>query len=460
MIRIVSILLALVLWAGPGQVESAHASDKILDIQEVTSPSGITAWLVKDKTLPIISLSFSFKNAGSKQDPAELQGLAQLASNTMDEGAGDIESDAFQGELQDKSITLRYRSGRDHFGGSLKTLSKYQDRAFELLRLSLTQPRFDPAPVKRMAQANQARIRRSQSDPQWVAARIMNDKAYNGHPYALNSGGTLTTLDKITPYDLQGFAKDRLAKDNLVVAVAGNISVDDLKVVLDHVFAALPDKAKLKTIADTSVQNTGKTFLYTKDIPQSIIQISQPGIGRKSPDYYTAQVMNFVLGSSGFGSRLTEEIREKRGLTYGIYSYMNDMNHVQTLNVSTSTENKNAETMIDLIRTEWQKLRDSPVSVEELKNAKSYLIGALPLSMTSTNKISGLMLSLMLDDLPSDYLSKRNAQINAVSAQDIQTFTRKTLNSQNWISVIVGNPTFTNEAISIETIAAPLPNVE
>lgn len=454
MTRILTLLIAALIFTLPAQ-----ASDKILDIQEVTSESGIMAWLVEDQTLPIISLSFSFKNAGSKQDSPELQGLSQLASNTMDEGAGDLDSDAFQGELQDKSITLRYRSGRDHFGGSLKTLSKYQDRAFELLRLSLTQPRFDPDPVRRMAEANQARIRRSQTDPNWMAARIMNDKAYAGHPYALNSGGTLTSLSAITPYDLKKFHKERLAKDNLIVAVTGNITADDLKTVIDQIFGDLPDTATLKSIPDISVQNAGKTFLHEKEIPQSIIQISQPGIGRKHPDYYTAQVMNFILGSSGFGSRLTEEIREKRGLTYGIYSYMNDLGHVQTLNVSTSTENKNAETMLNLITTEWNKLQSSPVSAQELENAKSYLIGALPLSMTSTDKISGLMLSLMLDDLPSDYLSKRNASIAAVTAQDIQALSQRLLKTEDWITVIVGRPEFTTTP-PIERIAAPLPNVE
>ena len=169
-----------------------HASDvmaerdKFLDIKEVKTESGITAWLVEDHHIPVIAFDFAFMDAGAKNDPADKQGLSRLVSNTMDEGAGELTSEAFQKELRDLSISLGFNSGRDSFGGSVKTLTKNKDRAFELLKLAIMQPRFDADPVQRMRQANQARIRSSLSDPDWMAARILNDKAYEGHPYALN----------------------------------------------------------------------------------------------------------------------------------------------------------------------------------------------------------------------------------------------------------------------------------
>lgn len=412
----------------------------ILDIHTVRSNSGIEAWLVEDHSVPVITLSFSFKGAGAINDPEGKEGLAQLASNTMDEGAGDLDSQSFQKTLQDLSISLRFNSSRDDFGGMLKTLSKNKARAFELLKLALTTPRFDPEPVERMKKANQSRIRSSVSDPEWLAARITNDKAYAGHAYARNSGGTLSSLENLTPDDLRAF-HETLSKDDLKIAVAGDITAEELKTVLDDIFSGLPHNADQPAADDQiALQNTGQTFLYMKDIPQTIISMTQKGIDRKDPDYHTAQVMNYILGSSGFGSRLTKEIREKRGLTYGIYSGFTDMTHIDTLSVDTSTKNETVNEMLSLIKTEWDKMKATQVTEEELSDAKSYLIGSLPLSLTSTDKISGIILSLQLDDLPVDYLDQRRAAIENVTAEDIQRVAQDILTPDQFLTVMVGNP--------------------
>lgn len=435
---------------------SAVARDRFIDIQEVTSESGITAWLVEDHSIPVLSIDFAFKNAGSAQDSAALQGLTQLASNTMDEGAGEIDAKSFQKELQDLAITLRFSASRDFFSGRLKTLTRHKDRAFTLLKLALTAPRFDEDAVSRMRDANMARIKRSIADPKWRAARIMNDKAFAGHPYAQNSGGTLSTLSAITPDDLRGFVKNRLALDNLIITVAGDITAEDLKTRLDDIFGVLPAQAKLKATPPLSLQNTGKVFVHEKDIPQTIITMYQPGIDRKDPNYHTAQVMNYILGASGFGSRLMEEIREKRGLTYGIYSSFSDMAYIDILSVSTSTRNDKVSEMLGLIHDEWARMAESEVSQEELSTAQSYLIGSLPLSMTSTDKISQLLLSLRADNLPVDYFDQRQEAISAVSAADIQALAKELLDSKEFITILVGKP----EGVTADEVIKDLKNVE
>ena len=435
---------------------SVGARDRFINIQEVTSESGITAWLVEDHSIPVLSMNFAFKNAGSAQDRLELQGLTQLASNTMDEGAGKIDAKSFQKELQDLAITLRFSASRDFFSGQLKTLTRNQDRAFSLLKLALTNPRFDKDAVHRMRDANIARIKRSISDPQWRAARIMNDKAFAGHPYSQNSGGTLSTLSAITSDDLRGFVKNRLALDNLIVTVAGDITAESLKTRLDDIFGALPLQAKLKQTPSLSLQNTGKIFVHEKDIPQTIITIYQPGISRKDPDYHTAQVMNYILGASGFGSRLMEEIREKRGLTYGIYSSFSNMAQIDILSVSTSTRNDKVSEMLGLIHDEWARMAESEVSQEELSTAQSYLIGSLPLSMTSTDKISQLLLNLRADNLPIDYFDQRQELISAVSSTDIQALAKELLDSKEFITILVGKP----EGIIADEVIEDLENVE
>lgn len=455
-----SVVLVLLLSLPTVACAQQTAPAKMLDIQTVTSKSGITAWLVEDHSIPVIALKFAFKNAGTKHDPADKQGLARMVSNTLDEGAGDLNSQAFQKELQNLAITLNFSAGRDNFGGQVKTLTKHKDRAFELLTMALTMPRFDEEPVSRMRAANQSRIRSSMTNPDWMAARLLNDKAFAGHPYAQNSGGTLSTLENITIEDLRAFPK-QFGRDNLIVGVTGDLTADELKTVLDDVFGGLPQTAPVqRSTADIDLQNQGKVFVYKKDIPQTIIEIVQPGIGRTDPDYHTAQVMNFILGGSGFGSRLMEEIREKRGLTYGVYSSLQDLDHIDTLSVSTSTKNELVPEMMGLIKAEWDKMTEAPVTVEELNAAQQYLIGSVPLSFTSTDNIAGFLLSLQSDELPTDYLEQRQTAIENVTPEDIQTLAQKLLDQNKFLTVLVGQPEMQTDSSNHVVILDALPNVE
>lgn len=448
MIRIALALLVFI-------TSPAFAQEALLDIKEVKSTGGLTAWLVEDHSVPVIALQFAFKGIGSALDPEDKQGLARLASNTMDEGAGDLESQAFQKELKDNSISLYFNSSRDDFGGTLKTLTKYKGKAFDLLTLALTQPRFDAEPLERMRNSNISRIRSSLSDPEWIAARILNDRAFETHPYAHNSGGTISSLATITPDDLRAFT-NYFAKDRLVVSAAGDITEDQLASVLDQLFGHLPETSEVPETANLELQNTGQTFLYKSEIPQTIIEQMQPGIDRKDPDYQTAQVMNFILGSSGFGSRLTEEIREKRGLTYGIYSSLYDLDSIDGLSVSTSTKNESVSEMLRLIKEEWEKIRTEPVEAKELKSAKTYLIGSLPLSLTSTDKIAALLLSLQKSDLPINYLDQREEKIQNMTEDNILQLAKRLLDPDKFVTVLVGQPKGIENVQTIET----LPNVE
>ncbi len=435
-------------------VSARDVQKKYLDIQDVKSPSGISAWLVEDHSVPVIAIKFAFRGAGSKNDPDDKQGLARMLSNTLDEGAGDLDAQGFQKALSDDSISLSFGASRDHFTGQVKTLTLHKDRAFELLELALMAPRFEQEAIERMRAANKSRINASRSDPQWIAARLQNDRLFEGHPYALNSGGTLSSLDAIKEGDLRGFLK-YLGKENLIVAASGDITAEELGLVLDRVFGGLPEGIKVQDAA-YDLQNAGKSYVYTQDIPQTVIEIAQNGIGRADEGYYPAQIMNFILGESGFGSRLMEEIREKRGLTYGIYSYFRDYDDVDVMQVSTSTKNESVGEMLVLIKDEWQKMIDAPVSDKELADAKSYIIGSLPLQLTSTDSIADIILSLQLDHLPITYLDERADKINAVTAADIQNAARNLLDASSFTTILVGKPEGIEGAIMLDK----LPNVE
>lgn len=435
----------------------AQQEDSFLDIQEVTSKSGIKAWLVEDHNVPVLAMEFIFRGQGAITDPPEKQGLARMASNTMDEGAGEIKSREFQKELQDLSLTLRFNVSRDHFGGSFKTLSKNRERGFELLKLALTKPRFDQEPVDRMRESNKSRLRSSVNKPRWIGARIQNDRIFEGHPYAQNSGGTLSGLDSITTADLKTFHK-RLNKNDLIIAVAGDITADELSEALDKIFGALPESAEDSAKAEEkqALKNAGKTYLFEVDIPQTHIEIAQSGISRADEDYHAAQVMNYILGGGGFGSRLMDEIREKRGLTYGIYTYFREYKEADVYHVVTSTQNSTVKEMLGLIKAEWAKIKDEPVAQKELSDARSYLLGSLPLSLTSTDSIAGLVLTLQIDNLPIDYLDQRQEKLRSISTADIQRTAQRILGSDSFTTILVGKPENIENVEKITT----LPNVE
>ncbi|MAS86459.1 MAG: peptidase M16 [Micavibrio sp.] len=434
----------------------AFASDKILNIQQVTSSKGITAWLVEDHSIPVISMEIGF-TYGSAQDPEMLSGLSTLLSNTLDEGAGEVAAQEFQKRLDDNSITLKFNSSRDGFFGSVKTLSKHKSEAFHLLKLALTAPRFDQEAVDRMIAANQSRIRSALSDPEWIAARIANDKAYEHHPYAMNSGGTLQSLSKITPVNLQEVFKSTITRENLRVAVTGDITAEELTKLLDYVFASLPPSRPKAPIENISVQNKGQNFLYTLDIPQSFVEMRWDGLGRKDENYYTLLLLNHILGGNGFGSRLMEEIREKQGLTYGIYSSPQLLDHAPSFTISTSTENKNVGLMLDNIDAIVKEFIAQGVTNDELRRAKQYMIGSLPLQLTSTDSIASILLGMQMDQLPIDYLDKRDAAIHKVSTEDVKTLAQQLLTPEP-LTIIVGNPTL-NDNYKMQVVE-DIPNAQ
>ena len=428
----------------------------ILDIQTVTSPKGIKAWLVEDKTIPVISLRFMFKGAGAVNDPLDKQGLSQVLSNTLDEGAGEYDSQAFQAQLNDKSISLSFSSSRDDFGGHLKTLTKYQDTAFNLLSLAMTKPRFDKEAVARMIESNLVRIRSNITDPEWMNARLTNDVLFNGHPYAMNSGGTLSSLPKITPNDLRTKYSSQFARDNLVVAVAGNISAKELEDMLDKIFGNLPETAKLTQVENAIQGNASSITLYKQDIPQTVISMAIEGVLHSDKEYHAAEIMDFVLGSSGFGSRLTEEVREKRGLTYGIHSGLSEMRHSTLLSIGTSTKNASVKDVIALTKTVMVDMATTPITDKELKDAKAYLIGSVPLNLTSSDRISGMMIGLLADNLPTDYLDERAKKIQNINKDEVLAISKRALTPDKLKIILVGNPEMSD---TYKTVLS-LPNVE
>lgn len=441
--RLVSSLLVFVALIVPG---IAHS----MQVERVVSPGGIEAWLVRDTLVPVVALQFSFRG-GTSSDPAGKEGLANLVATLLDEGAGDLDSQAFQTRVEDNAIGLSFAAGRDQFGGSLKTIAARQDIAFDLLAMALAKPRFDEDAVTRMRASVKARIRSNQSDPDWLASRTFNGIVFAGHPYALPGQGTLASVDAITVEDLRRYVRENFTRDRLLVAVTGDIEPAELATALDKVFSALPANGRALSVPPAQLQAQGETILLPWDGPQTVVQVADQGLKRDDADYYAATVLNYVLGGGGFSSRLMNEVREKRGLVYGISTGIASLEHGALMQLRAATSNDKVGEALGLIRTEWAKMRERGISAEELRDAQTYLTGSLPLSLSSTDRIAGLLLGLRQDNLPPDYLDRYVERINAVTREDVLRVAQRLLNPARLSVILVGQPQGVTPTRTLET---------
>ncbi len=452
----------IVIFAGQSFAEVETGTKKILDIQEVKSDLGITAWLVEDHSAPVISIDFWF-HPDTPLYSAEKQGITSFLSSMLDEGAGDYPSQDFQKMLEDYNISMSFNGGRDAFGGSLYVLSKYKDKAAELLGLALTKPRFDAEPMERMRRSHITRLRRSLGDPGWTRARLTNVYSYPDHYYALNSGGTMATLTAMNPDDLRNFMTQYFNRETLEVSVVGDITAQDLKSLLDKMFGTLPAAAPApqESIKAPEFPAAPPKIYFEKDIPQTYLRYVWDGIDSHDPDYPAYAVMEYILGGGGFSSRLMTEIREKRGLTYGVYSGMMTNDKADRLHIDTSTAHENIAQMRALILAEIRRMVDEPVGAQELADAKSYLTGSMVLGLTSTGSIVGAVSGLQYNDRPMDYLDGFKARVNGVTAEAIQNVARRVFDGKAPIEIYVGlKPDLGAESGAPVEQVTTLPNAE
>jgi len=419
---------------GPLSISSAHG----MKIERVVSADGIEAWLMEDHSLPVISLSLLFRG-GAALDPAGKEGLASMTAGLIDEGAGDLDSRAFQQRLADLSITLRFNASLDTFEGSLRTLTENRDEAFSLLRMALNAPRFDDEPVTRVRNQILASLAMAESDPAQIADKVWFRAAFPDHPYGRPSEGTKAGVTAVTTNDLRGFVKRRFGRDHIIIGVAGDITADELAPLLHSAFGSLPEHAAPFELPDAQVAGSG-VIVVEEDIPQSTVRFGENGIKRDDPDYFAARLLNYTLGGGGFSSRLTEEVREKRGLAYSVYSYIRPMAQGGLVGGGVGTDNARVAESLDLIREEWRRMAEDGVSKDEFKDSKTYLTGAFPLRLTSTKRISSMLATLQYLGLGIDYLDHREELIHSVTLDDTRRVAYRLLHADDLLVVVVGKP--------------------
>lgn len=362
-----------------------------------------------------------------------------MVSGLLDEGAGELDSQAFRTELEDRAIRLSFDAGRDEFTGQMKTLSEHRERAFELLRLALTEPRFDPEPVDRIRNQVQASLRRQAEDPDYLAGLTWFETAFPDHPYGRPVRGTVDSIGTITTEDLRGFVAERLAKDQLIIGVAGDVTAAELGPLLDRAFGDLPATSAPIDLPPATVAG-GATVVVRRNVPQSQVLFGENGMARADPDFYAAYVTNHILGGGGFTSRLTDEVREKRGLAYSVYSYLYPTDLAPLWMGGVGTANGAVGQSIQVIREQIARLAAGDVTQAELDDAKTYLTGSFPLRLTSNDGIASMLVGMQVHDLGIDYLDRRNDYVAAVTLDDVRRVAARLYHPEQLLVVVVGDP--------------------
>jgi zinc protease len=407
-------------------------------IQRVVSPGGIEAWLVQEPALPLVALNFAFVG-GATSDPADKPGVGYMVSSLLDDGAGELDAKAFQQRLEQNAAELRFTVTQDYFTGSIRLLKDRQEQSLDLLRLALTEPRFDADAIGRMREQIMAGLRRETTDPGSIANRAWWRAAFPDHPYGRPSGGSLTSVPTISADDLRTYAKQVLTRDMLKVSAVGDIDAKALGEVLDRVFGALPATGSRAAVPDASMHNGGRRIVTQLNVPQAVVRLGGAGIMRKDRDFIPAYLVNHVLGGGSFTSRLYEEVREKRGLAYGVSSHLLTLRHAALFMASTQTQADSTLEALELIEAQVRRMADEGPTEAELAEAKDYLKGSYALNFDTSTKIAGILLQLQLDDLGIDYIEKRDNMIDAVTIEDARRAAKR-LAAGGLLVTVVGQP--------------------
>ena len=408
-------------------------------VQRLATPGGIAFWLVEDYAVPLVSLEFGTVG-GTAQDMPASAGAASMLSYLLDEGAGPYDSAAFQEALEEDAIELSFSVDRDHFSGRLRTLSKNTDRAFDLLRLAINEPRLDAQPIERVRGQMLAGLKREVNDPDSRVAKAWREAAFAGHPYGLPPRGDLTSVAAIGLKDLQRIRAAALARDTLKIAIVGAIDAARASALVDAAFGSLPARGTRADVADIAVGGLGRRVVVDLDLPQSTIRFGAPGLARTDADYVAGFVVNHILGGGVFSARLFKEVREKRGLAYSVHASLSTHEHTNMFVGSTSTKNERAKESLDVIEEQIADLAKLGPTAEELDKAKKYLTGSYALRFDTSNKIAAQLVHLQLEDYDVSYLDERNRRIEAVTLDDVQRVAKRLWGEGQLLVAVAGRP--------------------
>lgn len=409
-----------------------------ITVRSVQGPTGVETWLSEEHALPMIAVNISLP-AGSAYDPPDKPGLADMMASLLDEGAGDLTSDAFKQALESRAIRLTASAERDYVVVTLTTLKENTDEAFRLAALALGHPRFDAEAVERIRVALQASLKQEDEDPARVAVKAWYAAYFGAHPYAHPTAGSPAGIAAIKSDDIKNFAADHLVRGGIKVAVSGDITEVQLKKYLQQLFLPLPAKS-VPVVAKPTDAGKPASHTIVRNEAAPVAVFGSPGPMRADPDYIPAFVANYILGGGSFSARLMDQVRDKRGLTYGIYTQINDFRGASVIVGQVQSDKGKILTAIDVTKSEMERFAKDGATMKELADAKTFLTGSFPLTLDSNAKIARTLSAYQRSGLSADYVEKRNGMIQAVTLAKVNEMAKKYFDPARLVIVIAGTP--------------------
>lgn len=410
-------------------------------IETWKTANGAKVLFVRAQELPLLDVRLVF-DAGAARD-AELGGLATTVSRMLDEGTAARDTTAIAAAFEQAGASYGASSYRDMAVAELRVLSDpaFREPALEVFRDVVAHPAFPAEPFARIQQGSEVGQQQQEQSPAALASRLFYQDAYGAHPYAQPPAGTRSSLARLTREDLVSFHQRYYVARNLTIALVGDIARSDAEAVAEKLSASLPAGEPAPALPEAPRLAKARHLHHEFPSQQTHILLGAPGIRRGDPDYYALQVGNEILGGGAFTSLLMREIRQKRGLTYGVYSGFTPMRAEGPFLISLSTRSDQSQEALRLARqllTDFVKQGPDEAAVKE---SKASIIQGFPMSASSNASIVGYLGAIGFYDLPLDYLDQYLARISAVTAEDVRKAFRRHVRPDRLLAVTVGKAT-------------------
>ncbi|MGB7319096.1 MAG: pitrilysin family protein [Planktotalea sp.] len=409
-----------------------------VDIQEVTSPLGLKAWLVEDHTIPFMALRVGFKGGGSLDRDGK-RGSISLMMAMLEEGTGDLDATQYAQAVDELAASFSFDASDDAVSISARMLSENRDQAIALLKGAIVAPNFDQDAIDRVKGQIFSMLQSDLKDPNVIARQAFDAAAFGDHPYGSSESGTPESVGALTRDDLFAAHRDTIARDRVFISAVGDITAEELGALMDALLSELPETGASMP-EKVSVALTPGVTVVPFETPQSVALFGHRGINRHDPDFFAAFVASTILGGGGFHSRLMDEVRDKRGLTYGVYAYLATQDYTETVVGQLASANDRIADAIAVIKEQWTMIADKGVSQEELDLAKTYLTGAYPLRFDGNGPIANILVGMQMQGLPIDYINTRNDKVNDVTLAEINRVIKEVFLPDELHFTVVGQP--------------------
>ncbi len=410
-----------------------------LDVKRQVLENGLTLLVVERHNVPVVRVSVGI-NAGNLHEPVEKAGLAGLVAGLLTEGTAKRTSQQISEEMDFVGGSVGASGGGDYVAANLSVLKKDLDLGFELLSDIILNPTFPEKEIIKKKERIKGGLRSQEDDPGYISSREFKKAVFGDHPYGRLLTGTVETIDSITREDLVDFHSRYYVPENSVMTVVGDITNEEVeRLIQKHLGNWQPRKSSAVSLQKINMTKERKTIAIDKDLTQANIVLGHSGVSRDNPDYYAVSVMNYILGGGGFSSRLMQNIRDDKGLVYDIHSYFAADKFGGSFQVELQTKNESANTAIEEVLKEISQIRSSPVTEDELADAKSFLTGSFPMKFETGARIAGFLVAVEYYGLGNDYIDKYPEYVNSVTREDVLRVAKKYLDPGNYVLVVVAD---------------------